>query len=54
MNDPVAFVAGLKLLGAGLAMLGAIGAGVGVGLAASVVCRRWVATLMRLPSFKPI
>ena len=35
MNDPVAFVAGLKLLGAGLAMLGAIGAGVGVGIAAS-------------------
>jgi len=35
MNDPVAFVAGLKLIGAGLAMLGAIGAGVGVGLAAA-------------------
>jgi ATP synthase F0 subunit c len=35
MNDPVAFVAGLKLLGAGLAMVGAIGAGVGVGIAAS-------------------
>ena len=35
MNDPIAFVHGLKLLGAGLAMLGAIGAGVGVGLAAS-------------------
>ena len=35
MNDPEAFVAGLKLLGAGLAMLGAIGAGVGVGIAAS-------------------
>ncbi|MGB9668766.1 MAG: ATP synthase F0 subunit C [Anaerolineales bacterium] len=34
MNDPVAFVTGLKLLGAGLAMLGAIGAGVGVGLSA--------------------
>jgi F-type H+-transporting ATPase subunit c len=29
------FVDGLKLLGAGLAMLGAIGAGVGVGIAAS-------------------
>ena len=35
MNDPVAFVAGLKLIGAGLAMFGAIGAGVGVGLAAA-------------------
>ena len=35
MNDPVAFVAGLKLLGAGLAMFGAIGAGIGVGLAAA-------------------
>lgn len=35
MNDPVAFVAGLKLIGAGLAMLGAIGAGIGVGLAAA-------------------
>jgi ATP synthase F0 subunit c len=35
MNDPEAFVQGLKLLGAGLAMLGAIGAGIGVGLAAA-------------------
>jgi len=35
MNDPIAFVTGMKLLGAGLAMLGAIGAGVGVGIAAS-------------------
>jgi ATP synthase F0 subunit c len=35
MNDPVAFVTALKLLGAGMAMMGAIGAGVGVGLAAS-------------------
>ncbi len=35
MNDPVAFVAAMKLVGAGLAMIGAIGAGVGVGLAAS-------------------
>jgi F-type H+-transporting ATPase subunit c len=34
MNDPVAFVAGMKLLGAGLAMVGVIGGGVGVGLAA--------------------
>lgn len=34
MNDPVAFVTGLKLLGAGLAMIGAIGGGVGVGLSA--------------------
>ncbi len=34
MNDPVAFVTGFKLLGAGLAMLGAIGAGIGVGLSA--------------------
>jgi len=29
------FVQGLKLLGAGLAMIGAIGAGIGVGLSAS-------------------
>jgi F-type H+-transporting ATPase subunit c len=35
MNDPVAFVTGMKLLGAGLAMAGAIGAGAGVGLAAA-------------------
>jgi len=35
MNDPVAFVAAMKLVGAGLAMIGAIGAGIGVGLAAS-------------------
>jgi F-type H+-transporting ATPase subunit c len=35
MNDPQAFITGLKLLGAGMAMIGAIGAGVGVGLAAS-------------------
>jgi len=34
MNDPVAFVTGMKLLGAGLAMVGVIGGGVGVGLAA--------------------
>jgi F-type H+-transporting ATPase subunit c len=35
MNDPVAFVNGLRLLGAGMAMIGAVGAGIGVGLAAS-------------------
>jgi F-type H+-transporting ATPase subunit c len=34
MNDPASFIMGMKLLGAGFAMLGAIGAGVGVGLAA--------------------
>ena len=34
MNDATAFITGLKLLGAGLAMIGAIGAGIGVGLAA--------------------
>lgn len=34
MNDPNAFVHGLKFLGAGLAMFGAIGAGMGVGIAA--------------------
>jgi F-type H+-transporting ATPase subunit c len=34
MNDPQAFITGMKLLGAGLAMVGAIGAGVGVGIAA--------------------
>jgi F-type H+-transporting ATPase subunit c len=33
--DGTSFIAGMKLVGAGLAMLGAIGAGVGVGLAAS-------------------
>jgi ATP synthase F0 subunit c len=33
--DGASFVAGLKLLGAGLAMLGAIGAGAGVGIAAA-------------------
>ena len=35
MNDAEAFVHGMKLLGAGLAMFGAIGAGLGVGVAAS-------------------
>jgi ATP synthase F0 subunit c len=35
MDDPTAFVAGMRVIGAGLAMLGAIGAGVGVGIAAS-------------------
>jgi F-type H+-transporting ATPase subunit c len=35
MNDPVAFVNALRLLGAGMAMIGAVGAGIGVGLAAS-------------------
>lgn len=35
MNDPVAFVTAFKLLGAGLAMAGAIGAGAGVGIAAA-------------------
>ena len=35
MNDPVAFVNALRLLGAGIAMIGAVGAGIGVGLAAS-------------------
>jgi F-type H+-transporting ATPase subunit c len=34
MNDPVAFITGMKLIGAGLAMMGMIGAGVGVGIAA--------------------
>jgi F-type H+-transporting ATPase subunit c len=35
MNDPVAFVHAMRFLGAGIAMLGAIGAGAGVGIAAS-------------------
>ncbi len=35
MDDPVAFVTGLKVLAAGLAMLGTIGAGLGVGIAAA-------------------
>ncbi|MCC6957442.1 MAG: ATP synthase F0 subunit C [Anaerolineales bacterium] len=34
MGDPIAFVTGMKLLAAGLAMLGTIGAGLGVGIAA--------------------
>lgn len=33
--DGASFVAGMKLLGAGLAMIGAIGAGMGVGIAAA-------------------
>ncbi|KAF0106145.1 MAG: F-type H+-transporting ATPase subunit c [Anaerolineaceae bacterium] len=33
--DGASFVEGLKLLGAGIAMLGAIGAGAGVGIAAA-------------------
>ncbi len=32
--DGASFVAGMKLLGAGLAMIGTIGAGMGVGIAA--------------------
>jgi ATP synthase F0 subunit c len=35
MNDPVAFLHAMRFIGAGLAMLGAIGAGVGVGIAAA-------------------
>lgn len=35
MNDPVAFVHTMRFIGAGIAMLGAIGAGAGVGIAAS-------------------
>jgi ATP synthase F0 subunit c len=35
MNDPVAFVHAMRFIGAGIAMLGAIGAGAGVGIAAS-------------------
>lgn len=35
MDDPTAFIAGMRVIGAGLAMLGAIGAGVGVGIAAA-------------------
>jgi F-type H+-transporting ATPase subunit c len=35
MNDPVAFLHAMRFLGAGIAMLGAIGAGAGVGIAAS-------------------
>jgi F-type H+-transporting ATPase subunit c len=34
MNDPVTFLHAMRFIGAGLAMLGAIGAGAGVGLAA--------------------
>lgn len=34
MLDPNAFLTGMKLLAAGLAMLGTIGAGLGVGIAA--------------------
>jgi ATP synthase F0 subunit c len=32
MQDPTAFVTALKLLGAGIAMIGALGAGVGIGI----------------------
>ena len=32
MNDPVAFLHALRFLGAGLAMIGAIGAGAGIGI----------------------
>ncbi len=35
MNDPVAFLHAMRFIGAGIAMLGAIGAGAGVGIAAS-------------------
>jgi len=35
MNDPEAFVHAMRFIGAGIAMLGAIGAGAGVGIAAS-------------------
>ena len=35
MNEAEAFVHAMRFIGAGLAMLGAIGAGVGVGIAAS-------------------
>jgi F-type H+-transporting ATPase subunit c len=35
MNDPVAFTQALKFLGAGLAMIGALGAGVGIGILGS-------------------
>ena len=34
MNDPEAFVAAMKVIGAGLSMVSAIGAGIGVGIAA--------------------
>ena len=45
MNDPVAFVNALRLLGAGMAMIGAIGAGVGVGAGAGGFSSRWQATI---------
>jgi ATP synthase F0 subunit c len=35
MQDPTAFVTALKLLGAGIAMIGALGAGVGIGILGS-------------------
>jgi ATP synthase F0 subunit c len=35
MDDPTAFVQAFKLLGAGIAMIGALGAGVGIGILGS-------------------
>jgi F-type H+-transporting ATPase subunit c len=35
MNDPVAFGQGFRFICPGIAMIGAVGAGIGVGLAAS-------------------
>ena len=35
MDDPTAWVTGLRVLGASIAMLGTIGAGIGVGIAAA-------------------
>jgi F-type H+-transporting ATPase subunit c len=35
MNDPAAFITAFQLLGAGIAMIGALGAGVGIGILGS-------------------
>ena len=50
MSDPVAFITGLKFLGAGLAMMGTIGAGLGVGLSAMGA----VQAMARNPDAAPI
>ncbi len=54
MNDAQAFITGMKLLGAGLAML-ARSAPVSVSVSRPLaVCRRWVVTRMLPRSSRPI
>jgi F0F1-type ATP synthase membrane subunit c/vacuolar-type H+-ATPase subunit K len=42
-----------KLIGAGLAMIGAIGAGAGIGIVTSGACRQWDVTRMSLAPYRP-